>query len=224
MGVRISLGLIALLCLALAIACVRIALAATISAAAQDTMVRAEAGRDVDAAALQRAAQSVARAREWWDSVELDELEARIALRQALVSTVPAQRIEALRRARDSAQRATLRRPTWPYAAAQYATVLHASGDHGTQFAHAVETAARTGPNEMRVMRMLARLWLDPAARDSAAGNPLARAFDAQLRADPPSWIDRADRAGSADVACDRARAVAAAMARCLALGWNDGS
>ena len=223
-GSRVALALLALLLLACAVICLRIALAASLATPAQTTLVRAEGGHLTDSMALATAALAVENARTWWGTAELEEMGSRIALRQAATSKLPGERRSAMDKARESALRATELRPTWPYAAAQLATVLHEDQDHGALFVRAAADAMRFGPNEMRVRRMLAQLWLDDGARSSAAAETLAAAFDAQLRTDPAQWIDRADRASVAPEACNRAQAIAAARERCITLGWERGT
>jgi hypothetical protein len=208
---------LSVLCIGAAVQSLRTGMAATLSNPVQQVLVAGERRGAIPAEALVRAAGSVAAARRWsGDSAELNELSARIALQRAMAAT-DAERAVWFRLALQEATAAVSARPRWPYAAAQEAVVRDASGDQGPNFIAAVERAWTLGRNESRVQRMLAGLWLRDAARESAVGPLLRRAFDRQAIRAPSVWIDAADRSGVAEEAC--AGSIGRVAARCRELG-----
>ncbi len=218
---RVLAMTLATLALLMALACWRIGLAAVSAKPAQDALVRMDAGQTFDADRNAELAAGLVRARALQPRAGMyDELAARLALHAARTAQSPVQRLDALERAREAALRAQAARPLWPYAALLVAASEDAAGHHGARFVGAVDAAWSLGRHEARVGQTLAGLWLRAAARRAAPA--LGEAFDAQLAVLPEAWIDRADRGGVADAACQRAESNARARERCTLLGWRD--
>jgi len=218
---RVLAMTLALLALLMAFACWRIGWAAWSAKPAQDALVRMDAGQQVDADRIAKLAAGVVRSRELQPRAGIyDELAARLALHAARTAQSPLQRVDALELAQEAALRAQSARPVWPYAALLVAASEDAAGQHGTQFVDAVDAAWLLGRHEARIGETLAGLWLRADARRAAPA--LGAAFDAQLAVLPEAWIDRADRSGVADAACQRAASNLRARERCTLLGWRD--
>jgi hypothetical protein len=219
---RVVSGLVALAGLAVAAVSVPIGVAAWLVREPWSFLVALEksATRGDRDALLARYAR-VQRAQAWQpDDPHLDELAARYAV--ALAAADPSASGHWHERALSELRDAVAVRPRWPYAWAALALVKAGRAEYDAELATAVREALANGPQERRVRRQIAGLFVTEAPeRVPEVAAALERAFVAELALEPRLWIDRADQHGKGEAICARKDLPAAAVARCTQLRWR---
>jgi hypothetical protein len=151
------------------------------------------------------------------------ELAAQIALYGLrLDENSPAARMQLAQEGVADLREALAQRPSWPYAWAALAVAKLSADEIDAEMAAAVRNAMRFGPQEERIYRELAQLWI--AGVDLKLGDlavPLDLALTRALPDHPQAWVDRADRAGRGKELCARSALPKGARSRCEQLGWR---